>query len=166
MARVASAFNRMAGELAARDEALRTSDKLRRQMLADVSHELKTPLTAMRGYVETLHMAHRADVSLDGATRERYFDILERETERLDRIVRDLLDLARLENGVGGLDVRLFDVQRLFDHVIARHEHEARSRAISVAASVADGADQVMGDPDRLEQVIENLVANALRHSP
>ena len=94
MARVASAFNRMAGELAARDEALRTSDRLRRQMLADVSHELKTPLTAMRGYVETLSMAHRADVTLDAATRERYFDILERETGRLDRIVKDLLDLA------------------------------------------------------------------------
>src|SRR5262245_57216700 len=99
MARVAIAFNRMAADLAARDEALRTSDRLRRQMLADVSHELKTPLTAMRGYVETLHMAQRADLTLDAETRERYFGILERETERLDRIVKDLLDLARLENG-------------------------------------------------------------------
>src|SRR6185295_3190716 len=97
IARVAKAFNHMAGELAARDDALRTSDRLRRQMLADVSHELKTPLTAMRGYVETLHMA---DVTLDAATRERYFNILERETGRLDRIVKDLLDLARFENGV------------------------------------------------------------------
>jgi signal transduction histidine kinase len=166
MARVASAFNRMAGELAARDEALRTSDKLRRQMLADVSHELKTPLTAMRGYVETLYMAHRADVTLDAATRERYFGILERETGRLDRIVKDLLDLARFENGVAGLEVRLFDVQCLFDHVIARHEPEARTREISLMARVAFGADQVLGDPDRLEQVVENLVANALRHSP
>ena len=165
MARVASAFNRMAAELAARDEALRTSDRLRRQMLADVSHELKTPLTAMRGYVETLHMAHRADVTLDAATRGRYFEILDRETGRLDRIVKDLLDLARLENGGGALDVRLFDTRRLFDHVIARHDDEARSRGISLTASVDDSADQVMADPDRLEQVIENLVANALRHS-
>jgi two-component system sensor histidine kinase BaeS len=166
MARVASAFNRMAAELSARDEALRTSDRLRRQMLADVSHELKTPLTAMRGYVETLHMAHRDDVPLDRAMRERYFEILERETGRLDRIVKDLLDLARLESGAGSLDVRVFDVQRLFDHVIARHEHEGRSRRIAVTSSVANGADQVIGDPDRLEQVVENLVANALRHSP
>ena len=165
IARVASAFNRMAAELAARDEALRTSDRLRRQMLADVSHELKTPLTAMRGYVETLSMAHRADVPLDHATRDRYFEILERETGRLDRIVKDLLDLARLESGVGGLDVRVFDIQRLFDHVIARHEHEAGARGIAITTSVDHGADQVTGDPDRLEQVIENLVANALRHS-
>src|SRR5260221_1436664 len=60
IAHVAAAFNRMAAELAVRDEALRTSDRLRRQMLADVSHELKTPLTAMRGYVETLHKIGRA----------------------------------------------------------------------------------------------------------
>jgi signal transduction histidine kinase len=102
---------------------------------------------------------------LDAPTRERYFGILERETGRLDRIVKDLLDLARVENDVVGLEVRLFDVQCLFDHVIARHEPEARTREISIIARVAFGADQVLGDPDRLEQVVENLVANALRHS-
>ncbi len=107
IARVAAAFNRMATELAARDEALRTSDRLRRQMLADVSHELKTPLTAMRGYLETLRMP---DVAIDPATRERYFDTVERETLRLDRMVKDLLDLARLENGVGALDIRWFAI--------------------------------------------------------
>src|SRR5207245_9701875 len=103
VAQVAATFNKMAEELAARDEALRASDRLRRQMLADVSHELRTPLTAMRGYVETLHMS---DVMLDCATRERYFTTLERETFRLDRIVKDLLDLARLEDGGGELNVR------------------------------------------------------------
>jgi signal transduction histidine kinase len=166
MARVASAFNRMARELAARDDALRTSDQLRRQMLADVSHELKTPLTAMRGYVETLHMDQRADVTLDAETRERYFGILERETDRLDRIVKDLLDLARLENGAASLDVRVFDVQRLFEHVVARHEAQASARHVALTARVAPGGDQIIGDPDRLEQVVENLVANALRHTP
>jgi signal transduction histidine kinase len=163
IARVASAFNRMASELAARDDALRTADRLRRQMLADVSHELKTPLTAMRGYLETLHMA---DIELDADTRERYFTTIERETLRLDRIVQDLLDLARLESGVGTLNVRLFAMRRLFEHVVQRHEHEARLRRISLDLSVTDAADQVVADPDRFEQVVENLVANALRHTP
>ena len=163
VAHVAAAFNRMARELAARDEALRTMDRLRRQMLADVSHELKTPLTAMLGYLETLHMS---DVPLDAATRERYFETLERETRRLDRIVRDLLDLARLENGIGTLDARLFTIGRVFEHVMQRHEQESRLRAIDIRVAIDEEADQVMADPDRIEQAVENLFANALRHTP
>jgi signal transduction histidine kinase len=163
IADVAATFNRMATELMARDEALRASDRLRRQMLADVSHELKTPLAAMRGYVETLHMS---DVALDPATRERYFATLERETSRLDRIVKDLLDLARLENGVGELDVRMFAIGRVFDHVAERHEPDATARRVRIRTHVADAADQIVADPDRIEQVIENLFANALRHTP
>ncbi len=162
VARVATAFNRMAHELATRDEAVRTMDRLRRQMLADVSHELKTPLTAMLGYVETLHMA---DVALDEATRERYFETLERETRRLDRIVRDLLDLARLENGIGPLDARVFTIGRVFEHVIERHEQESHLRGITVRIAIDDRADQVTADPDRIEQAVENLFANALRHT-
>ena len=163
IARVARAFNRMASELTTRSEALRTSDRLRRQMLADVSHELKTPLTAMRGYLETLRMA---GVELDAATRDRYLATIERETLRLDRIVQDLLDLARLENDFGALAVRLFSLRRLFAHVVQRHEREAQVRRVDVDSSVPDTADQIVADPERLEQVIENLTANALRHTP
>ena len=163
IAHVARAFNRMAVDLAARDESLRTADRLRRQMLADVSHELKTPLTAMCGYLETLQMA---EVELDAPTRQRYFQTIERETRRLDRIVQDLVDLARLENGVGTLDVRVFALDRLFGHVAERHDQDARARQVTLRASIAPEADQVLGDPDRLEQVVENLVANALRHTP
>ena len=153
----------MAADLTARSEALQTGDRLRRQMLADVSHELKTPLTAMRGYLETLRMA---GLELDAPTRERYFATIERETLRLERIVQDLLDLARLENDFGALDVRLFSVRRLFDHVVQRHEREAQLRHVDFSVSVADAADQLAADPERLEQVIENLTANALRHTP
>jgi signal transduction histidine kinase len=153
----------MAAELAARDEALRTSDRLRRQMLADVSHELRTPLTTMLGFLDTLHMPQ---VPLDGATRARYLATIERETRRLDRLVRDLLDLARLENGVGSLQARLFDIRKLFEHVAERHAQQAQARGIAVRIDVEDGADQVSADPDRIEQVIENLFANAIRHTP
>ena len=163
IARVAGAFNRMASELAKRDEALRMSDRLRRQMLADISHELKTPLTTMRGYVETLRMEA---VSTDPAARQRYLATIERETLRLDRIVKDLLDLARLEQGGVTLDVRLFAIRRVFDHVMARHEFDAEARRVSIDAVVTDDADQILGDPYRIEQVVENLVANALHHTP
>jgi two-component system, OmpR family, sensor kinase len=162
IARVAAAFNRMAGELEARDAALRTSDALRRQMMADVSHELKTPLTAMRGYIETLRMP---EVALDAERRERYFATIDRETRRLERIVKDLLDLARYEHGGVVLQRRVFDIERLFQNVAGRHEREAQTKGIAIAVQVDPLADQVVADPDRIEQAIENLVGNALRHT-
>jgi two-component system OmpR family sensor kinase len=163
IARVAAAFNRMASELETRDAALRTSDALRRQMMADVSHELKTPLTAMRGYIETLRMP---EVALDTERRDRYFETIDRETRRLERIVKDLLDLARYEHGGVVLQRRLFDIGRLFENVAGRHEREAQKKAVAIRIHVDPQADQVVGDPDRIEQAIENLVANALRHTP
>jgi two-component system sensor histidine kinase BaeS len=163
IARVAHAFNTMATELAARDEALRTSDRLRRQMLADVSHELKTPLTAMRGYLETLQMP---DLRVDAATRARYFQTVERETRRLEAIVADLLDLARYENGVASLSPRVFAIGRIFEHIERRHERDLQAHGVTLRTHVAPDADQVIADPDRLEQALENLVSNALRHTP
>jgi two-component system sensor histidine kinase BaeS len=163
IARVAAAFNRMAGELETRDAALRTADALRRQMMADVSHELKTPLTAMRGYIETLRMP---EVALDAGRRDRYFDTIDRETRRLERIVKDLLDLARYEHGGVVLQRRVFDIERLFENVALRHEREAQETSVTIRIHVDPQADQVVADPDRIEQAIENLVANALRHTP
>jgi signal transduction histidine kinase len=163
IARVAAAFNRMAGELETRDAALRTSDALRRQMMADVSHELKTPLTAMRGFIETLRMP---EVALDTERRDRYFETIERETRRLERIVKDLLDLARYEGGGVVLQRRLFDIERLFQNVAGRHERDAHTKGVAIRIHVGAHADQVVADPDRIEQAIENLAGNALRHTP
>ena len=163
IARVAAAFNHMASELETRDAALRTSDSLRRQMMADVSHELKTPLTAMRGYIETLRMP---EVALDAERRDRYFETIDRETRRLERIVKDLLDLARYEHGGVVLERRVFDIERLFENVAKRHEHAAHTKSVAIRIHVDAQADQVVADPDRIEQAIENLVANALRHTP
>ena len=163
VARVARAFNVMAVELATRDEALRTSDRLRRQMVADVSHELKTPLTSMRGYVETLRLP---DIALSPTQRSEYLDTIEHETKRLERIVQDLLDIARLENGVGAFERRYFATEQLFAHVVQRHRAAAGARDVELVASVEASADQLFGDPYRLEQVVENLVANGIRHVP
>ena len=163
IARVAAAFNRMANELETRDAALRTSDALRRQMMADVSHELKTPLTAMRGYIETLRMP---EVALDAGRRDRYFETIDRETRRLERIVKDLLDLARYDHGGVVLQRRVFDIERLFENVAGRHEQAAHAKAVAIHIHVDPRADQVIADPDRIEQAIENLVGNALRHTP
>ena len=156
VAALARSFNAMAGQLQA-------SDRSRRQLLADVSHELNTPLTAMRGYIETLAMS---ELSIDAATRERYVDIVMEETRRLEHIIGDLLDLARLEGGgdtIRRIDV---DVAALFERVAERHGRDLQSRRIELVQQVDPAAESLVGDPDRLEQAIQNLAANALRHTP
>jgi two-component system, OmpR family, sensor kinase len=163
VAQLAQSFNRMAEELAARASALDASDRARRQLLADVSHELMTPLTAMRGYLETLSMN---ELRLDAPTRERYMRIIDEETRRLENIIGDLLDLARLEGGGTTFRRERVDVRALFDRVATRHEREMQARGVDLSREIGDGADVVDGDPDRLEQVLQNLPANALRHTP
>jgi two-component system OmpR family sensor kinase len=163
VAAVATAFNAMADDLSARADALVASDRARRQLLADVSHELTTPITAMRGYLETLTMH---ELALDERTRAHYLGIVSDETARLERIVGDLLDLARLEGGGGSLAVEAVPVQRLFDRVVARHERAARDASVALIRAVAPGAEHTWGDRDRLEQALQNLAANALRYAP
>lgn len=163
IARVSRAFNRMADELTARTEALHAADRQRRQMLADVSHELRTPLTAVRGYLDTLHMSN---VELDPATRTRYVATARHETNRLERIVMDLLDLARHEGGGIHLETRVFAVERLVESIVRRHERTAHARGIRLVVQVDPSADQIVADPFRIEQAVDNLVANALRHTP
>ncbi len=160
---VARSFNLMADELGSRAQALEISDRARRQLLADVSHELMTPLTAMRGYIETLTMP---ELQIDQPTRDRYLHVVNDETHRLERIIGDLLDLARLEGG--GTQMRREPVllAALFDRVASRHERELRDRGIRLTQHIEAGTEQVTGDPDRLEQALQNLAANALRHTP
>jgi signal transduction histidine kinase len=160
---LARAINQMAGDLEARTSAVEASDRTRRQLLADVSHELKTPLSSIRGYVETLAMP---EVKLDGDTRRRYLDIVSDETIKLERIVGDLLDLARLEGGGMKLACEVVPVARLFQRVNDRHERELLEKQINLEISIAPDAQEVWGDPSRLEQAVQNLVANALRHTP
>jgi len=114
---LARAFNQMAGDLEARTRAMELSDRTRRQLLADVSHELKTPLAAIRGYAETLAMP---EVRLDEGTRRRYLEIVGDETVKLERIVGDLLDLARLESGGLTLTCGAVQVSQLFRRVADR----------------------------------------------
>jgi len=163
VAAVARSFNKMAEELASRARALEASDGARRQLLADVSHELMTPLTAMRGYIETLAMS---ELKLDGPTRERYLRIVTDETHRLEHIIGDLLDLARLEGGGTSMRRERVDVKAIFMRVAARHERELQERSVRLVQRVEAGAEVVVGDSDRLEQALQNLAANALRHTP
>lgn len=160
---LAHAFNRMADDLGARAAALAASDRARRQLLADVSHELMTPLAAVRGYTETLAMP---ELSLDAPTRSRYLGIIGDETQKLESLIGDLLDLARLEGGGGALILEDVPVKELFSRIADRHGPAIRDRRIILNVEVRPPELTVHADGQRLEQALQNLAANALRHTP
>lgn len=159
---VANAFNRMASDLAARQAQLVEADRARRQLLADVSHELMTPLTAIRGYAETLALPQFVPASTEG---QRAVKVIQEEGERIERLVRDLLDLARFEAGGISLAQELVDVDELFERVSERHAKAAGDKGVSIIVEPHEDI-RTTGDPMRLEQAVQNLAANALRHTP
>jgi signal transduction histidine kinase len=156
-------FNEMAGQLEERTRALETADRTRRQLLADVSHELMTPLAAIRGYVETLGMT---DLRIDEVTRARYLGIVSDEAARLEHIIGDLLDLARFEGGGGRLNIERVSVDSLLERVRHRHAPIVADKGITLNTERSQAAVAVEGDQNRLEQALQNLVANAVRHTP
>jgi signal transduction histidine kinase len=157
------AFNEMAAQLEQRTKALETADRTRRQLLADVSHELTTPLAAILGYVETLRMS---DIALDDATRNRYLRIVNDEADRLEHIIGDLLDLARLEGGGGSLKHEPVSVSHLLERVRHRHAPMVAEKKIALTTHQEAASGVLVGDQNRLEQALQNLVANAVRHTP
>ena len=162
VAAVAEAFNRMAGDLAVRQAQLVEADRARRQLLADVSHELMTPLTAIRGYAETLALPQFLPESKEG---QRAVKVIQEEGERIERLVRDLLDLARFEAGGISLTQENVDVDEIFERVAERHAKPAQDKGVEIVVEPHDDI-RMVADPHRLEQAVQNLAANALRHTP
>lgn len=160
---VADAFNRMAADLAARQAQLVEADRARRQLLADVSHELMTPLTAIRGYAETLALPQFAPPGKEGT---RAVKVIQEEGERIERLVGDLLDLARFEAGGISLAQESIDVDELFERVSDRHAGAAQDKQVAIIVDPHDEDLRLVGDPMRIEQALQNLAANALRHTP
>ena len=151
------------GDLAARQQQLSEADRARRQLLADVSHELMTPLTAIRGYAETLTLPQFGPSANDG---QRYVRIIQEEVDRIERLVGDLLDLARFDAAGITMVSESVAVSELFDRVVARHEQTAREKQVTIHVALPDEEMEVRGDGRRLEQALQNLASNALRHTP
>jgi signal transduction histidine kinase len=163
VAEVAQAFNAMADELERRTTAAERADRLRRQLVADVSHELMTPLTTVLGRLETLSMD---EVRLDATERRKQLALAMREAQRLKRVIGDLLDAARHEAGGVELNCEEISTPALFQQVIARHEHVCRTKGITIDSEIALAAETFEADPFRIEQALDNAIANALRHTP
>jgi two-component system, OmpR family, phosphate regulon sensor histidine kinase PhoR len=140
---------------------LRRADQIRRDFVANVSHELRTPLTAIRGYVEAL-----ADNDVSADEGRRFLDIIARHTLRMERLVKDLLRLARLDAGQELLELNRCDTKALVQSVVADLAPSLDERRQRVSITIGPGAEAVRADPAKLHDVLRNLIANASTYSP
>jgi two-component system, OmpR family, phosphate regulon sensor histidine kinase PhoR len=140
---------------------LRRADKIRRDFVANVSHELRTPLTAIRGYVEALS---EGDTSPEDT--ERFLEVIMRHTRRMERLVQDLLRLARLDAGQETLDVTTCDLRALTQTVGSDLSPSLDARGQHLDIVIAPDAQSVQADSAKLHDVLRNLVANASAYSP
>jgi two-component system phosphate regulon sensor histidine kinase PhoR len=140
---------------------LRRADQIRRDFVANVSHELRTPLTAIRGYVEAL-----LDDRSDSEDARKFLEIIARHSERMERLVSDLLRLARLDARQEALDLASCDLQQLFSTVIADVAPTAEAKHQQITTTVDGAGSRVTADPAKLHDVLRNLVENAVHYSP
>jgi two-component system phosphate regulon sensor histidine kinase PhoR len=140
---------------------LRRADQIRRDFVANVSHELRTPLTAIRGYVEALS---EGDASPD--ENRRFLDIILRHSLRMERLVKDLLRLARLDAGQEALELASCDARALVQSVVADLSPSLDVKGQQVDITVQAGAETLRGDPAKLHDALRNLVANAGSYAP
>jgi two-component system phosphate regulon sensor histidine kinase PhoR len=143
---------------------LRRADRIRRDFVANVSHELRTPLTAVRGYVEAL--LDQTDGGSDSPDVRRFLEIIGRHTLRMERLVRDLLRLARLDAGQETLEHVACPVESLFSGVIADLAPVLEGREQTVEQAIAPDATSVYGDPAKLHDALRNLLENATNYAP
>ena len=140
---------------------LRRADQIRRDFVANVSHELRTPLTAIRGYVEAL-----LDEPAEGDDTRRFLEIIDRHSARMERLVQDLLRLARLDARQETLDRAPCDIAQLYEGVVADLTPAIGERRQEVLLEVPPDLGPVPADPAKLHDVVRNLLENAVNYYP
>jgi two-component system phosphate regulon sensor histidine kinase PhoR len=139
---------------------LKRADQIRRDFVANVSHELRTPLTAIRGYVEAL-----GDATAEPEDSERFLEIIARHTHRMERLVMDLLRLARLDAGQEVVDKADCSIEAVVTAVRTELEPASTARDQVVALALDPAATTALADPAKLHDVLRNLIENAINYA-
>ncbi len=140
---------------------LRRADQVRRDFVANVSHELRTPLTAIKGYAEAL-----LDDSDDAEAREKFLDIIHRHATRMERLVKDLLRLARLDAGQETVELAPCDMNGLLRGIANECEAVAAQKQQTLAVTIAPDASTIVTDAAKLHDIARNLIENAVNYTP
>ena len=156
-------FAQMANRIGEQWRALTRQDQQRRELIANISHDLRTPLTSLHGYLETLSL--KAD-SLGETERSRYLAIALAQSVKVGRLAQALFELARLEHGNVQLVLEPFSLVDLVQDVFQKFELPAEARHIRLRAGIPPRLPNVCADLGMIERVLTNLLDNAIRHTP
>lgn len=157
------AFNDMAGTIAADVEKLRLAERMRSELIGNISHDLRSPLASIQGYLET---ALLKDAELDPRERRRFLEISLRSAESLRRLVEELFDLVRLETRQVQVRRESFSIAELAQDVVLKLAPAAEKAGVHVWVQPARGAPPVVGDIGLIERALTNLIENAVRFTP
>jgi len=157
---LAGNFNDMAANIESMVEKLRQKEQFQSQLVANVSHDLRTPMASMRGYLETLLMDDRR---LDDRQRARYLNIIQGNLDHLNRLVEHTLVLSRFDSGQATFHFEDFSIAELADSIVLRFERLAAAKNLTLDLEVADDVGLVHADPLQIAQVLQNLVENAIK---
>ncbi|MGB5294528.1 MAG: HAMP domain-containing sensor histidine kinase, partial [Thermoanaerobaculia bacterium] len=158
--RLAQTFDVMASRLVAQFDELEKTDQLRRELVANISHDLRTPLTSLRGFLETMALKQS---TLSFEERKTYLEGAIRQTDRLSRLVAELFELARLESGTQEMEVETLALAELAQDAVQQFRLQADERGIDLQVEVPGGPATIEGDISLLARVLDNLLDNGLR---
>ena len=161
--RLGANFNHMADRIDQQMEALMQTDAKRREMVANVSHDLRTPLTSLHGYLETLLLK---DETLSAQERRQYLEVATAQSTRLTQLVSDLFELAKLDSSETVLSVEPFSLTELMHDIVHKFKLEAEKRDITIQPNFVKGLPYAYGDIGLIQRVLDNLIENALRYTP
>src|SRR6185503_11858800 len=146
----------------AANERLQEVDRLKDDFISTVTHELRTPLTSIRAFSEILH----DNPELDAAQRQRFLGLVISESERLTRLINQVLDLAKLESGVAEWSTARFNLGEIVSDALGSTSQLFASRGVAVSVAAGEPPLAVLADRDRIMQVLVNLLSNAVKFCP
>ena len=160
---LAASFNQMADTLVANVEDLKRTDRLRRELIANVSHDLRSPLAAMQGYLETIMMKND---SLSPEERRQYMETVLKNTRSLNTLVGELFELSKLDAQQIEPDCEAFSIAELVQDLVMQFHPKAAQLSVILEADLPDRLSLVYADIGLVERAISNLIDNALRYTP
>ena len=161
--RLGVTFDHMAGRIVEQIKELKQQDALRRDLVAQVSHDLRTPLAALHGYLETLKLK---EDTLTAEQRAEYFSIVLRQSEHLTRLVGELFELAKLEAREASPHCEPFSLPELVQDVVQKFQLKANDNHVNLSMELDADLPLVSADIALVERVLDNLIDNALTHTP